>query len=157
MPVFDFEGAESRLAAFAASVKARASDHNVATMGLDFEATVASANALFVDVSDVDTRWHYEVAGGSLPYTEAGLERVTALYRDWGEMADAVLALLDQGFEGMRESAELVLLRENRNEVRGILTPDDEFFNDPALFARQQEALDAFHRGETVEFEEMGD
>lgn len=153
MSGFDFETAERKVKQFAEAVASRPEGRGVATLGADSSEEVASANALFDEVSDVDTRWHIAMFGGEIPWDEAECARLADLYRDWAEGGKLLLAAV----EASVAPEALALLRRNLREVEGILTPDEEFFDHPKLVERQQEALDAYHRGETVEFEEMGD
>lgn len=157
MPIPDFTAAERKLSEFAESLGSGRRDRVVATLGEDGAVSVAAANALFDVISDIDTDWHLMVLGEEISYDAAARDRITALYREWAETGHALLALREAHPKSGREIAGLSQLEANLNEVRGILTPDDEFFNDAALIARQDEARDADRRGETIGFEELGD
>ncbi len=150
-------GAERSLAAFIEAVGCWARDRAVAADCREVEAGLVLGRVAFDAISRLDTDWHAEVFGGSIPYDVGEEGRIAGLYRSWAETGSAALEVVKSLESRCGPLAGSERLRADLDEARGILTPDDVFFGDEALVARQEEALDAFLRGETVEFEEMGD
>ena len=157
MPPVDLSAAESTVARFAAAAEPWRSVTDLAAINGEFDAFLASAIALFDEVSAVDAEWHTAMFGGEIPWDEAEWGRVRNLYRDWAEAGRGLLPTLAALEADGRDVVGAVLFRENLNEVKGIMTPDDEFFVGDKLIELRDRAIDADLRGETVEFEEFGD
>ena len=118
---------------------------------------VASMNTLFNAISGIDTVWFTLAHQGMFPGDEDGIGLITQLYREWGEAGWALLSSLETHSIPPAESIGIEQLKDNLDEVRGILTPDDEFFDGASLLPFQLAADEAYRNGETAEFEEMGD
>lgn len=109
-------------------------------------------------ISQIDDLWDEGVAAGRIRYDAADEEEIGRYYREWLDAAEKLAVELRA-----HEAAHATPPRD-RDEfldrlgaARGICTPDEVFFSGPAFRALEQSAIDAFHAGETVEFEEMGD
>jgi hypothetical protein len=104
-------------------------------------------------INELDNRLRSLVLRGEADPAEA--ERVvTHLYQHWLRGADEILMPLLSQLEakGYRvEGAED--FRAAYRQVKGILTPDDEFFADGRLVELRDNAIDAYRRGETEEWE----
>jgi hypothetical protein len=81
---------------------------------------------------------------------EASAER---LYRTWLSGAETVMPFLieleGKGYQVERSED----FRRGYREVKGILTPDDEFFSGNRLIELRDKAIDAHRRGETEDWE----
>jgi hypothetical protein len=123
---------------------------------VELQSLIGSANQAFDVASRMDTDWHSAVFSGQ-PVPDDFGQVVLTTYReiaDLFERLERLVARIEQmGYQVVGAGR----LWSNHAELKGILTPDAEFFDDEALAARQDEAIDSHRRGETVEFEEMGD
>jgi hypothetical protein len=153
----EFVDAERKLETLSSLVGSWRQDHELATICQDFESLLLEVNTFFTLISKLDTRWHSGVFSGVRAYDAQQERKIAGYYRRWSERADvtseALTYLEGQGYHVSGAES----FRANVEEARGILTPDAEFFDDAALAKRQDEAIEAHHGGETVEFEEMGD
>jgi hypothetical protein len=129
--------------------------HAESTACLDFEELLAHANAIFDAVSSWDTLWHHKVFAEAIPYDAGDDQRIVELYTLWLQPADYLLGEIDRFERAGCAVAAAAEFRRNCAEVRGILTPDDEFFG-AELIPLQEEARAAHRRGETEEFDDLG-
>ncbi len=164
MADLDCADAEGRLSTLVKAVETRAKaaeswalNHAEAADCRDLEAMLLE-DAIFLDrLTRLDADWHSDVFRGAASYDASFEEKIFRLYQAWEKSGEKTLERIEEwedlgcqvvGAEGFRAVLE---------EVRGMLTPDAEFFDTEALTARQDAAIDAHRRGETIEFEEMGD
>ena len=152
MSDFHFAMTEGKIRVFARHAADLSSGRAVATLIADPASEVASASALFAEISQLDLDWHDLMRDGVTPWSEPEYERLGDLFADWAEAGKVLLSAVESSACGGLDQ-----LRTNLRTVEGIMTPDDEFFVHPKFVELRDLALEAAERGETVEFEEMGD
>ena len=123
---------------------------------LDLDEVVALGNSAFEAVARWDAIWHQKVNGGAIAHDVGEEQRIDALYRHWLAASGVLLDAIGRFEGGGYEVAGSDRFRRNCEDVRGLLTPDHEFFGEE-LLPHQEAARAAHHRGETEAFEEMGD
>ena len=133
-------------------------DHEAAQRCLDFEGLLAYGVSLVRFIDAIDLAWRTKVLQKQLPHDAKMEEAIDCLYRGWlyprERMTKRLESFEEQGFlvSGADE------FRQACREVKGILTPDGEFFaGNDALLRKQDEAVEAHGRGETVELRELSD
>jgi hypothetical protein len=132
-------------------------DHEDAVRCRDFEELLAIGIALCDLVHRLDEEWRRQVRSGNLQYDPAADSAIQSLYELWFRPCDKLRATLqqleDRGFtiEGARE------FRQRCDEVRGILTPDEEFFAGDALVSLRDKTIDEHRRGETTDIGGLSD
>ncbi len=110
----------------------------------------------FQFISKVDTDWHTRMFEGGEEFDPAVEERIRGYYRRWSELArpgESLLTLIESAGLVVPGSAQF---RADLRESLAIAADQGDFFDRPELIARQEEAIEANRRGETVDFEEMG-
>jgi hypothetical protein len=130
--------------------------HGEAAVCVEFEELLALGNSAFEAIGRWDAIWHQKVNGGAIPFDAAAESQILGLYALWLTPSPSLLREVDR-FE--RAGYPLVgaePFRRHCEDATGLTTPDDEFFGEE-LIPHQDEALAAHRRGETVEFENMGD
>ncbi|HUY35984.1 MAG TPA: hypothetical protein VMV69_24815 [Pirellulales bacterium] len=127
-------------------------DHESAMLYFDFRDLLADGVNLFHSVTRLDENWRREVFKRPDLYDESYAPDVLGLYRRWDRIARQVEASLLPWFQqeyGRVDHADEFLAC--AREVKGILTPDDEFFAGDALSKLEAAALDEHRKGLTVE------
>jgi hypothetical protein len=131
--------------------------HEAALHATDCEELLALGNFLFERINRLDESWRNAVYTGHWS-DDRGFEKVVeGLYRSWSKAGEVLLRWLEQ-LEGQGfcvEGAEQ--FRRCCREVRGILTPDDEFFSGDAQVNARDQAIDEHRRGETTELGQLSD
>ena len=131
-------------------------DHDEASACLDFEELLALGNSAFEAINRWDAIWHRKVNEGATPYDREGEAQILALYALWLAPSSRLIEQIDRFEAAGYGLIGAPAFRLHVEDARGLATPDDEFFGE-GLLRHQDEALAAHRRGETVEFEEMGD
>jgi hypothetical protein len=144
------------LAAYADAPRSWKRDHDAALQCRDLEDTLAVGNWLFGALSRIDDGWHGEVFEGRIPYDPEEEAQIRSFYRGWLKPCEQMLTKIAefeaQGFEVSGASE----FRRNCSEVKGILTPDSQFFSSDALVELRDQAIDSHRAGLTTDFHEHG-
>ena len=93
------------------------------------------------------------IFAGKLPYDPAQEKETEELYRQWADIAKTCLTLLGLAEGNAIPAAGAARFRDCYNEVQGILTPDEDFFQDDALVEVRDRALETHRRGESTDME----
>ena len=133
-------------------------DHEAAQRCLDFEGLLAYGVSLVHFIDAIDLAWRTKVYQKQLPHDVKMEEAIDFLYERWLNPCERMTRKL----ESFEEQGFLVSgadeFRQASCEVKGIRTPDNEFFaGNDALLRKQDEAVEAHRRGETVELKELSD
>jgi hypothetical protein len=126
-------------------------DHEVATAFFDFQDLVTDLIKAFKIITLVDERYRAEVYSGKCEHSAETLAKTREAYRllfPASAEAESVLPWAEGKFGQVGGAAEL---RRICSELRGMFTPDDEFFSGEPLVALRDEAIDAHRRGETTD------
>ena len=106
---------------------------------------------LLDEIGELDNQLRLAVLQGK---AEPGEEGITEHhYRVWLQGAETVMPLL---IDSERKGYQVERSEDFRNgcrEVKGILTPDEEFFSSEGLVELRDKAVDAHQRGETEDWE----
>lgn len=133
-------------------------DHETAMECLDFEGFLAFGLSLVRFVDRFDLAWQSKVRKGLIPPQKEIEDLVDAMYKAWMHPCDRVMKRIEE-FE--KEGFQVSGAEDFRlacREVKGILTPDEDFFaGNDQLVRLQEEAVAANQRGETVELKEFSD
>lgn len=123
---------------------------------MTLDSSVSVGNRAFAVTSDLDVKWHTLVFEEKVPFDLEVVAAIEGLYGLWRDIATLFLEAVD-AFEALGHPvAESDVLRRNRLNAIGLLTPDNAFFEGEELDRLAEEAINADARGETVEFTEMG-
>lgn len=118
---------------------------------LKVEETIALGLFVFDRITRLDEQQRAEVLRGAAPHDAATEKAIEELYRSWSASCAGTLqasaGLEQRGFQV--QGAEEFRLR--FGEVRGILTPDHEFFSSKPLQDLRDAAIDEHRRGETIQ------
>jgi hypothetical protein len=136
----------------------RIEDHETAIQCLDFEGFLAFGLGLVRFIDKFDLAWKTKVHKGVVKYDKEIDDMIGTLYELWMHPCDRVMKRL-KDFEGQGfQVSGADEFRRACQEVKGILTPDEEFFAGNDAFVRlQEQAIEANRRGETVELKEFSD
>jgi len=105
----------------------------------------------------LDEMWNADVTFGRIAYEDSDEQEISGYYRNWLVAAEIVAAeLAARQSSGCVPDSAAAFLAE-LEEVRGICTPDEVFFSGPKLEALEARAIAAYHAGETVEIQDLGD
>ncbi len=128
-----------------------------ASIRLFVEEAVANGSSLFDAFLRFDVNWRTAVFRGEIPYDEATESLIADNIRKWVENGEAFLSVVDQLEAGGMVLPDVEPFRSRVAEGRGMLTPDDEFFEGEGLDELTARAIDEDDRGLTVEFKAMGE
>jgi hypothetical protein len=144
-----------RLSAYAEESELWNRDHRLAMASADFEDHLAFGLKLFDRITEIDQSWRREVFSGMVDYDSGFDAEIRELYEAWNKPCDlneAVLSWLESRFGPVNHAEEF---RSHCREVKGILTPDDQFFADEKLVDLRDQAIDDL-RGGNVEYDGPG-
>lgn len=150
---------EQELDLFLGQQEAWQAEHDRARFGRDAEEAVGLAIFLFGRLVQADERNQLRAFREEVTLEEAEQERVRieGLFRQMLPAAETLLAAVQyaagQGYPIEQADEFANVLR----AVRGILTPDDEFFAGAAQERLREQALDALRQGDVVELREIDD
>lgn len=149
---FGVESVKRRIASYREDVESWKIDHEFAMRCVDFEILLQHGLFVYDLINQIDEAIRAASRKGMIEFTRDIQDSVSALYRWWLEPCDAVLQLLvrfeRQGYEVDHASE----FRSAVREVRGVLTPDDEFFQESDVAALRDAAIESFERGECEPF-----
>jgi hypothetical protein len=114
-----------------------------------WEDLAAKANFLFGRILDLDTDVQEEILAGRMEYDAEFDNKLRGLLREWLEVSEDVLphlVRLEAEYEVIDGAAQL---RDNIEQARAILTPDDQLFRAERLVELRDAAIDAHRRGMT--------
>jgi hypothetical protein len=80
------------------------------------------------------------------------IEDIDGLYRRWLQTSNSFRNILDSCIEKGHSIDDADRFQAALDNVKDMLTPDDEFFSDPKLVELRDAAIDAHARGETTEW-----
>jgi hypothetical protein len=98
----------------------------------------------------LDENWRRVVYRGA-PYGEEFAQRIGDLFRRLGRAMFAIEKDLVPLYERQHDTHGAEEFRKCCRELRGILTPDKDFFDDDALAALRDQALDQLAGGQGIE------
>jgi hypothetical protein len=129
---------------------------SVAQAGLPdyyLEEILALGVFVFERIGHADELSKSAIFAGKRPYDPAQEKEIEELYREWADIARSCLAILELA-EGSAIPVEgTARFRDCCKEVQGILTPDEDFFQDDALVELRDQALETHRRGESTDME----
>ena len=118
---------------------------------LRHEFALRAAIERFDLIAKLDELWSADVASGRLGYDEAEEREITALYQHWLATAEKFAAASAGMTPEVPNSPLAAEFTRALQDARGICTPDEVFFAGPGLELLRDEAVAAYHAGETVE------
>ena len=109
---------------------------------------------VFERIGHADELSRTAIFSGNLPYDAAPEKEIEELYREWADIARTCLNTL-----GLAEGNAIPLsgagrFRDCYNEVQGMLTLDEEFFQDDALVELRDQAIET-HRLRELHWKEV--
>ncbi|QDT67078.1 hypothetical protein [Calycomorphotria hydatis] len=137
---------------FANDVEQWQVDHELAMICYDVEEKLAVGLCIYGIVNDLDEAYRLAVAEGELEYLESFDETMLTIFGWWLRPCDKLIReinyLQDKGHTIERADEFITATR----EVRGILTPDDQFFTGKTLTELCDQAIDDHQAGKTEGF-----
>jgi hypothetical protein len=135
----------------------RAPQAEIERLTLMINNSVANAHLALNQILGFDLEWRTSVFKGETEYDAAIEERIEANLKLWADATDLLLTNLDKLKSRGFCPPSLDTLRPLLREVRSMLTPDDQFFEGEALDELTEGAIEQYERGQTVEFQVMGE
>lgn len=147
MRPYDIGLAERQIEAYGREVDRWRHEHDAAMKCRDFELLLKLGLDVYETLRRIDAEISAAVFRGER--VQADLEFVDLVYRLWLAPSAEVERRLEE-FERSGFRVEFAAeYRSAGREVRGLLTPDDEFFRGEALADLRDDAIDAYRRGRT--------
>ena len=125
-------------------------EYQTAQLYFDWRDLLHEGVELYCDVCRLDENWRRDVYRGA-PYGEEFAQRIGDLFRRLGRAMFAIEKDLVPLYEREHGTHGAEEFRKCCRELRGILTPDTEFFDDDALAALRDQALDQMAGGQGIE------
>ena len=130
-------------------------DHGMAMVFLVFQDLVTDLIKAFRVTTLVEERYRTEVYSGQREDSAGFLAKIEESYKmllSASAKAESVLPWAENQFGQVQGAAEF---REICSELRGMFTPDDEFFSGQSLVTLRDEAINAHRRGETADLTDI--
>jgi hypothetical protein len=108
---------------------------------------------VFERIGHADELSRAAIFGGKLPYDPAQEKEIEEHYREWADIAKSCLTVLGLAEGNAIPLAGAARFRDCYHEVEGILTSDEDFFQDDALVELRDQALETHRRGESTDME----
>jgi len=131
-------------------------DHQEAMRCFDFEEVLAFGLSLYDYLNRIDEAWRAKVHRQLISYDAEFDRLIEELYRLWLKPCDRILNRLTS-FEKHFEVEGAKEFRAACREVKGLLTPDEEFFSQDRLVRLRDEAVAANLRGDVEEMKGVAD
>lgn len=145
------------LEAFSDKAESWKAEHASAMRCRDLDDALVFGVSLHFAISNIDANWHEAVFSDRAAYDVSEEQAIARFYREWLREAEYFLARLEEmETEGYQVKWSEQFRRAYR-EVKGIQTPDSEFFVGDSLSDLRDQAIDAHLGGHAVEMHEFGD
>ena len=131
------------------------SDEEEESARCHLEKLVCRSLFIFELLNGLDEVWYSDVHDGRMEYSTKTEDRLLLGYRLWYDRCKDLLSSLERFEQKGSPIRDAEALRAACREAAGILTPDDEFFDDETFVKLQEDALDSFHRGECRDLGEL--
>lgn len=147
MSTTQFRSVRNRLKGYADDVQEWKSEHDRAMQCMDFELLLQHGLSLYETVNWIDETWRSRMFAKNQAFDQEMADLVEDLYKWWLRPCDVLLEEL-RNLERDFSVEYAEQFRSACREVKGLLTPDDEFFSGGDLVTLRDKALDAHERGE---------
>jgi hypothetical protein len=118
---------------------------------------VSRSLAILDHLLECEASWRTFVFQGKTEYDVEIEKHVEESLKDWADRADGFLSSFDTLVSGGISAESVETFRSRVAEVRGMLTPDDEFFEGEELDDLAAQAITEHESGATVDFLVMGE
>lgn len=129
-------------------------DHEQAMLYFDFCDLVIDGIKLFRDICRLDEQWRSDVFQKKIEYDNDFDEKISSLFWQLAKISLRVESdMLPQAEADFGEVNKADEFRSVCESLRGIITPDDEFFQHEKLLDLQKQAILEDEQGKTVEYD----
>ena len=130
------------------------SDHELAMMSFDIQELIHDGITLFRDICRLDENWRLAVFEERIPYDLDFEEKLRSLVQRFHRTTSAINRDLIPSVKKTGHSLDRVdEFRGVCAAVKGMVTPDDEFFCDDALLRLQTDAIDDHNNGRCIDYD----
>ena len=130
------------------------SDRDLAMLSFDIQELIHDGIKLFRDICRLDENWRLAVLEKRIPYDLDFEQKLRSVVQTFHRTSSAINRELIPLAEKAGHSLDRVNdFRGVCAAVKGMVTPDDEFFCDDALLRLQADAIDAHDDGRTIDYD----